>query len=103
MKIRSGFVSNSSSSSFIIGVPNYTNLPIDECLPEMIRDRYNDAVEYNDKDDIEFYKKELEKYRKIAQVEYLKIFSHYAEFGTEDSVYAMLSNIPGAQILYEGE
>lgn len=72
-KIRTGFVSNSSSSSFIIGVKNKTELTVDDLIEafkvpndslffDMASDMANFIIRNFDKIDYEWLKKEYKYY-----------------------------------------
>lgn len=96
MKIRSGFVSNSSSSSFIVGVPSFKETTIEGRISEL----YEVAKEYEyDIDELPYLRGwNLEKVKELAEkgytFEYLDV-----PFGCEDNIYNFLNRIGAVTVV----
>ena len=104
MKIRSGFVSNSSSSSFICSVHNFDNKPLEERIKLLsLNDCINDARRMEDEEWLQELLSELDKWKKLAEEENVYVFDISANYGAEDTVYDMVDRIPTVKILEHGE
>lgn len=104
MKIRTGFVSNSSSSSFICSVPNYKGASLDERVKlEELNDRLSDAIKYDEEDEIASYKEELAKWMKYAEENDECVFDLRLEYGFGDTLEKLCDRVPGLKILEYGE
>ena len=104
MKIRNGFVSNSSSSSFICSIHNFENKPLDErvCI-DSLNDTIKDAISMNDDEWFERLISELNEWKKIAEKENVCIFDIEVEYGTERNIRELEEKIPTFKILEIGE
>jgi hypothetical protein len=104
MKIRDGFVSNSSSSSFICSVHNFDNKPLEERIKLLsLNDCINDARRMDDEEWLQKLLSELDKWKRIAEEENVYVFDITANYGAEDTVYNMVGTIPTFKILEHGE
>ena len=104
MKVRTGFVSNSSSSSFICSVHNFENKPLNERVNiSGLNDNINDARRMEDKEWLEELLSELDKWIEIAEKENVYIFDVSSMYGTEDTVLSLEGKIPSFKILEHGE
>lgn len=99
MKVRSGFVSNSSSSSFICAVPYIKSISGDERVNiGSFKDGLSDALKSNDNEDINYYRKLIDEYEKISKEYNLYIFELKIDYGDED-VIEQLKKVPGFTVL----
>ena len=98
MKIRSGFVSNSSSSSFICAVPYNRKMGEDRVNIDTFKDGLSDGLKHNDVDDINYYMKLIEEYEKISKEYNLYIFDLRVDYGDE-GIVDQLKKIPGFSVL----
>ena len=104
MKIRDGFVSNSSSSSFICSVHNFDNKHLEERVKLIsLKDCISDARRMDDEEWLQELLSELDKWKKIAEEENVYVFDISANYGAEDTVYNMVDRIPTFKILEHGE
>ena len=104
MKIRDGFVSNSSSSSFICSVHNFDNKSLEERVKLLrLNDCINDARRMDDEEWLQELLSELDKWKKLAEEENVYVFDVTANYGAEDVVYDMVDTIPTYKILEHGE
>lgn len=104
MKIRTGFVSNSSSSSFICSVSNIEGKPLDERVNlGWVNDCLKDAIKYDDEDEVMYYQEIINKWKKVAEEENVCIFDVRVEWGTEDVIHGLVGTIPTFKILEIGE
>ena len=104
MKIRDGFVSNSSSSSFICSVHNFDNKSLEERVKLFnLTDCINDARRMDDEEWLQRLLSELDKWKKLAEEENVYVFDITANYGAEDTIYEMVNRIPTFKILEHGE
>ena len=104
MKIRNGFVSNSSSSSFICSIHNFENKPLEERVRiDSLNDCINDAKSMKDDEWLERLISELDEWKNIAEKENVCIFDITVEYGTERNIRALEEKIPTFKILEIGE
>ena len=104
MKVRTGFVSNSSSSSFICSIHNFENKPLNERVNiSGLNDNINDARRMEDEEWLEDLLSELDKWLEIAEKENVCIFDVSSMYGTEDTVLSLEGKIPSFKILEHGE
>ena len=104
MKIRDGFVSNSSSSSFICSVHNFDNKSLEERVKlKSLTDCINDARRMDDEEWLQKLPSELDKWKMVAEEENVYVFDITANYGAEDTVYNMVGRIPTFKILEHGE
>lgn len=104
MKIRTYFVSNSSSSSFICSVHNFDNKPLEERVKLLsLNDCINDARNLDDEEWLQNLLTELNKWKRVAEEENVYVFDITANYGAEDTVYEMVGKIPTFKILEHGE
>ena len=104
MKIRDGFVSNSSSSSFICSVHNFDNKSLEERVKLLsLNDCINDARRMDDEEWLQELLSELDKWKKLSEEENVYVFDISANYGAEDTVYDMVDRIPTFKILEHGE
>lgn len=93
MKVRLGFVSNSSSSSFICSIPYSPAMGA-----ERVRIRfYDDRIREGSTE----YKVALDEYVKIAEKYNLYIFDLNVDINGEDMIDELSESIPGFKILKE--
>lgn len=104
MKVRTGFVSNSSSSSFICSVYNFENKPLNERVNiSGLNDNINDARRMDDEEWLQKLLSELDKWKRVAEEENVYVFDITANYGAEDTIYDMVGRIPTFKILEHGE
>ena len=96
MKIRAGFVSNSSSSSFIVAVPTLKDSSIEDRLYDIYRiaDEYEYTVE-----ELPYVKKwDFEKCKELASKGY-KFAYLSVEFGADEPIYSFLDKIDAVTVI----
>ena len=103
MKIRSGFVSNSSSSSFICAVKNFEGRE-PRVKIDFLNDELNDLLRdfdksWVDEEDIEACKEKIAKWERLAEERDLYIFDLRLEYGVEDTLRDMKRKIPTFEVL----
>ena len=113
MKIREGFVSNSSSSSFICAVPNTKKTKAAQVEIDLYNDRIKeikDEIRHADEEEKEDLKYELdeiqneiEEFKQLSLDEELTIFDIRLEYGADDILEILERKIPGFRVLTELE
>ena len=103
MKIRSGFVSNSSSSSFICAVKNFegrTPRVAIDCLKDELKDLLKDLeLGWGVQDEIDTCREALANWERIAEERDLYIFDLRLEYGSEETLNQMKRKIPTFEVL----
>jgi len=101
MKIRNGFVSNSSSSSFIVALPNVKKLTKEQILENIKQDVcYFDEDDYYEKD---HFKEEINKIETAINDDFNVIYLN-VEYGAEnEEMLNQIINAVDGKILIEGE
>ena len=103
MKIRNGFVSNSSSSSFICGMKNFDGRS-KRVEIDFLEDRLKDLISgvksgWSDEDEVQACKEEIARWEKLAEERDLYIFDLSFEYGSEDILDNMKKKIPTFEVL----
>lgn len=97
MKVRFGFVSNSSSSSFICSIPATKD---SECIADIMF--YNDIIRDIDNAPSEYelnIMKEYETYKELAKKERLYIFDIYVDNDCVEHIESILDRIPNLKVI----
>ena len=97
MKVRSGFVSNSSSSSFICSIPAMKD---SECTAGIMF--YDDIIRSIDNTPSEYelnIMKEYETYKELAKKERLYIFDIYVDNDCVEHIESILNRIPNLKVI----
>ena len=103
MKIRSCFVSNSSSSSFICSIPNYCN-DTEPMKVNYYKDMLSDAIRFDDKDEISKWSNKIEECQKECIDKNIIMFDVVGESMVCDGIMHSFENkIPGFKIVEEME
>lgn len=96
MKIRNCFVSNSSSSSFIISLPNYMNFSEDELVKV---DIYNDYVRDGDNE----YQRKIDYLKDLAKREncIIRQFDVDTNWSEINPIHELKACVPGVKVIAE--
>lgn len=113
MKIREGFVSNSSSSSFICAVPNIKKTKTAQVNIDCYNDRIKELkdeirhAEEEEKEDLKYelegIQNEIDGFKELSIDEELTIFDINLEYGAGDILEVLERKIPGFRVLTELE